>query len=114
VRLQDLEAKYNGLLDRHQTYLLKASSPINLTVRAINLPFVDSHQFDGFDVFKDSEKKQEKKVSAFVTMIMGEGFFYGHVCREIVKQIVTYSILASPLVIEMERKPMSPHNFNTK
>jgi hypothetical protein len=75
VRLQDLEAKYNGLLDRHQTYLLKASSPIDLTVRAINLPFVDGHEFDGFDVLKDSEKKQEKKVSAFVTMIMGEGFF---------------------------------------
>jgi hypothetical protein len=87
LRLQDLEAKYNGLLDRHQTYLLKASSPIDLTVRAINLPFADGHEFDGFDVLKDSEKKQEKKVSAYVKMIMAEVFFYGHVRREIVKQV---------------------------
>jgi hypothetical protein len=75
LRLQDLEEKYNGLLARHQAYLLiKASNPIDLTVRAINLPFVDGLKFDGFDVLKDSEKKQQKKVSAYFTMIMGEVF----------------------------------------
>jgi hypothetical protein len=79
LRLQDLEEKYDGLLHllhRHQAYLLKASSPINLTVGAINLPFVDGHKFDGFDVLKDSEKKQEKKVSAYFTIIMGEVFLW--------------------------------------
>jgi hypothetical protein len=66
---------------------LKILSPINLTIRAINLPFVDGHKFDGSDVLKDSEKKQEKKVRAYVTMLVGEDFFYGHLCREMVKQV---------------------------
>jgi hypothetical protein len=65
LRLQDLEAKYTGLFDLHQTYLLKI----------INLPFIDGHKFDGSDVLKDSEKKQEKKVRAYVTMLMGEDTF---------------------------------------
>jgi hypothetical protein len=43
-------------------------------VLSINLPFVDGDDFDEFDVLKDSEKKQEKKLSAYVKMIMGEVF----------------------------------------
>jgi hypothetical protein len=66
---------------------LKTNDTIALTVRAINLPFVDSVEFDGSDVLNDSEKKQQKKVRAYVTMLMGEGFFDGHVRREIIKQV---------------------------
>jgi hypothetical protein len=87
VRLNNVEARYNDLLHRHQTYLLKTNDTIALTVRAINLPFVDSVEFDGSDVLNDSEKKQQKKVRAYVTMLMGEGFFDGHVRREIIKQV---------------------------
>ncbi len=87
VRLNNVETRYNDLLHRHQTYLLKTNNTVDLTVRAINLPFVDGHHFDGSDVLDDSEKKQQKKVRAYVTMLMGEGFFDGHVRREIIKQV---------------------------
>jgi hypothetical protein len=74
LRLNDVEAKYNNLLNHHQTYLLKMSNLIDLTVRVINLPFVDGQDFDRSDAVNDSEKKQQKKVRAFVTTLMGEGF----------------------------------------
>jgi hypothetical protein len=32
-------------------------------------------------------KQQEKKVQTYVTMLMGEGFFDGHVCHEIINQV---------------------------
>jgi hypothetical protein len=89
-RLRDVEAKYTELLHRHQTYLLKTSNPIDLAVRAINLPFIDGQHFDGSDVLDDSEKKQGKKVRTFVTTIMGEGFFGGQVRQEIIKQTKVY------------------------
>jgi hypothetical protein len=91
VRLCNVEAKYNNLLGQHQAYLLKTTNPLELTVRAINLPFVNGIEFDGSDVLaNDSEKKQDKKVRTFVTMLMGEGFFDGHVRREIIKQVKIY------------------------
>jgi hypothetical protein len=37
LRLDNVEAKYNNLLLHHKAYLLKSSSPVELTVRAINL-----------------------------------------------------------------------------
>jgi hypothetical protein len=74
LRIHNVEAKCNNLLNCHQTYFLKASNPINLTVRAINLPFADGQDFDGSDAVNDSEKKQEKKVRVFVTTLVEEGF----------------------------------------
>jgi hypothetical protein len=42
LRVHNVEAKYNNLLHQHQAYLLKTLNPIDLTVCAINLPFVDA------------------------------------------------------------------------
>jgi hypothetical protein len=85
LRLQDLEAKYTGLFDWHQTYLLKISSPIDLIAGLIDLPFVDGHKFDGSDVLKDSEKKQEQKVSGIEDL-----FIPGSDCQT--SQLVIYRI----------------------
>jgi hypothetical protein len=87
VRLHDVEARYTDLLHRHQTYLLNTNNSVDLSVRAINLPFVDKNEFDGSDVLNDSEKKQEKKVRTYVRMLMGEAFFGGHVRREMIRQV---------------------------
>jgi hypothetical protein len=62
LRLHNVEANYTELVHRHQTHLLKTSHPIELTVLAINLPFVNGQHFDGLDVLNDSQKNRKRKL----------------------------------------------------